>query len=51
MSLGSDNGGVNNQKLVNFVGRYVEIRGTRDRYPDYSVAINASGIVAAKKPE
>ncbi len=38
----------NNAKLIPFVGKQVEVRGTRDRYTDYTIAIRPSRITLAK---
>lgn len=38
----------NNAKLISFVGKQVEVRGTRDRYTDYTIAIRPSRIALAK---
>ncbi len=41
----------NNAKLIDYVGKYVEVSGTRDRFTDYSAAIKVTKITAAKRPE
>ncbi len=38
----------NNAKLLPFVGKQVEVKGTRDRYTDYSVAIRPTKISIVK---
>lgn len=40
----------NNAKLIDYIGKYVEVSGTRDRYTDYSAAIKVTKITAAKRP-
>ncbi len=38
----------NNAKLLPFVGKKVEVRGTRDRYTDYTIAIRPTKITVIK---
>jgi len=38
----------NNAKLLPFVGKQVEVTGTRDRYTDYTIAIRPSKIRLVK---
>jgi len=38
----------NNAKLLPFVGKQVEVRGTRDRYTDYTIAIRPTKITLVK---
>jgi hypothetical protein len=38
----------NNAKLIPFVGKQVEVRGTRDRYTDYTIAIKPTKITVVK---
>jgi hypothetical protein len=38
----------NNAKLLPFVGKQVEVRGTRDRYTDYTIAIRPAKITLVK---
>jgi len=38
----------NNAKLMPFVGKNVEVRGTRDRYTDYTIAIRPTKITVTK---
>lgn len=38
----------NNAKLIPFIGKQVEVKGTRDRYTDYSIAIRPTKITVVK---
>jgi hypothetical protein len=38
-------------KLLDFVGRHVEVRGTADRYLDYSRAIKVTTVAAVPLPK
>ena len=38
----------NNAKLLSFVGKQVEVKGTRDRYTDYTTAIRPTKISIVK---
>ncbi len=38
----------NNAKLLRFVGKQVEVRGTQDRYTDYTIAIRPTRITLVK---
>jgi len=38
----------NNAKLIPFIGKQVEVKGTRDRYTDYSIAIRPTRITVVK---
>jgi hypothetical protein len=38
----------NNAKLLPFVGKQVEVTGTRDRYTDYTIAIRPTKIAVVK---
>ena len=38
-------------KLVDFIGKQVEVRGTSDRYLDYSRAIKVTAVTAAATPK
>ena len=38
----------NNAKLIPFVGKQVEVKGTLDRYTDYTIAIKPSRITVTK---
>jgi hypothetical protein len=38
----------NNAKLLPFVGKQVEVRGSRDRYTDYTIAIRPTKITLVK---
>ena len=38
----------NNAKLMSFVGKTVEVKGTRDRYTDYTIAIRPTKITVTK---
>jgi hypothetical protein len=38
----------NNARLLPFVGKQVEVKGTRDRYTDYTIAIRPTKIALVK---
>jgi hypothetical protein len=38
----------NSAKLMSFVGKTVEVKGTRDRYTDYTIAIRPTKITVTK---
>lgn len=38
----------NNAKLIPFVGKQVEVKGTRDRYTDYTIAVRPTKITVVK---
>lgn len=38
----------NNAKLIPFIGKQVEVTGTRDRYTDYTIAIRPTKITLVK---
>lgn len=46
-----DYGANNNAKLIDYVGKYVEVCGTRDRFTDYSAAIKVTKITTVKRPD
>jgi hypothetical protein len=37
-----------NAKLIPFVGKQVQVKGTRDRYTDYTIAIRPTKITVVK---
>lgn len=39
----------NNAKLIGYVGKQVEVKGTRDRHTDYSTAIRVTSITLVKQ--
>jgi type 1 fimbria pilin len=39
----------NNAKLIDYIGKQVEVKGTRDRHTDYSTAIRVTTITLVKK--
>ena len=38
----------NNAKLLPYVGKQVEVKGTRDRYTDYTIAVRPTKITVVK---
>jgi hypothetical protein len=38
----------NNAKLIPFVGKQVEVKGTRDRFTDYTIAVRPTKITVLK---
>jgi hypothetical protein len=38
----------NNAKLIPFIGKQVEVKGTRDRYTDYTIAVRPTKITVLK---
>lgn len=38
----------NSAKLIPFIGKQVEVKGTRDRYTDYTIAIRPTKITVLK---